>query len=279
MPELPEVETVCRGLDPVMTGQAIVRVELRRAGLRKPFPPNLRQEVEGARILRLSRRAKYILVHLENGYVLVLHLGMSGRVQIEPGSYTPKTHDHVIFYLENGKAIVLNDPRRFGNVLLYRAEALGTAPEFRALGPEPLSNEFSGPYLADRLRGKAVAIKTALMDQRIVVGVGNIYASEALFLAGISPKRRAGTVTGLRAEKLARAIRAVLEKAIRAGGSTLRDHRQADGALGYFQHHFTVYDRAGRACPGCDCDILKTKGIQRIVQGGRSSFYCPRKQK
>lgn len=279
MPELPEVETVCRGLDPVMTGRVIVRIDVRRAGLRKPFPPRLKEDAERVRILRLSRRAKYILIHLANGFVLVIHLGMSGRVQIEPESYTPKTHDHLILHLDNGRVIALNDPRRFGNVLLLRETELGTAPEFRLLGPEPLSNDFNGPYLADRLRGKAVAIKTALMDQRIVVGVGNIYASEALFLAGISPKRRAGTVTGERAEKLAAAIRAVLEKAIRAGGSTLRDHRQANGALGYFQHHFTVYDRAGRACPGCDCDILKTKGIQRIVQGGRSSFYCPRKQK
>lgn len=279
MPELPEVETVCRGLDPVMTGQVIDRVETRREGLRKSFPIGLREKIQGARILRLSRRAKYILIHLDGGLVLVVHLGMSGRVQIEVAGYEPKTHDHLILHLGNGRVIVLHDPRRFGNVLLLAGDDLSLAAEFRSLGPEPLSNEFNGPYLAERLRGKSMAIKTALMDQRIVVGVGNIYASEALFLAGISPKRKAGTVTGARAEKLVAAIRAVLDRAILAGGSTLRDHRQADGALGYFQHQFTVYDRAGRACPGCDCDILKTKGIQRIVQGGRSSFYCPRKQK
>ena len=279
MPELPEVETVCRGLDPVMTGQVIAHVETRREGLRKPFPAALKKTVEGAKVLRLSRRAKYILIHLDNGKVLVIHLGMSGRIQIEDGDYRPKTHDHLILRLGNQRVIVLNDPRRFGIVLLLGEDSLAEAPAFRHLGPEPLSNDFNGPYLAERLRGKAVAVKTALMDQRLVVGVGNIYASEALFLAGISPKRRAGSLSPARAEKLVRAIRTVLEKAIRAGGSTLRDHRQADGSLGYFQHHFAVYDRAGQACPGCDCDILKTKGIQRIVQGGRSSFYCPRKQR
>lgn len=279
MPELPEVETVCRGLDPVLRGQAITRAEIRRAGLRKPFPPHLKETLEKAVISHVARRAKYILVHLKDGKVLVIHLGMSGRVLVEAKNYMPKTHDHLILHLKNNRVIVLNDPRRFGIVLLLDAETMNDDPAFRDLGPEPLSNEFNGPSLAARLKGKKVAIKTALMDQRLVVGVGNIYASEALFLAGISPKRSAHLVKADQAKKLVRAIRKVLEKAIAAGGSTLRDYRRADGELGYFQHHFAVYGRAGKPCPGCTCDIMKTKGIRRIVQGGRSSFYCPVKQK
>ncbi|MGZ9107242.1 MAG: bifunctional DNA-formamidopyrimidine glycosylase/DNA-(apurinic or apyrimidinic site) lyase [Micavibrio sp.] len=279
MPELPEVETVCRGLDPVLRGQGIRQVELRREGLRKPFPPHLKKTLENSVISHVARRAKYILVHLKNGKVLIIHLGMSGRVLVEGKDYQPKTHDHLILHLKNDRVIVLNDPRRFGIVLLLDGDKMNDDPAFQNLGPEPLSNQFSGPALSARLKGKKVAIKTALMDQRVVVGVGNIYAAEALFLAGISPKRSAHLVTGERAEKLAAAIRSVLEKAIAAGGSTLRDHRRVDGELGYFQHHFAVYGRAGKACPGCTCDIMKTKGIRRIVQGGRSTFYCPVKQK
>lgn len=279
MPELPEVETVCRGLDPVLRAQEIVRVELRREGLRKPFPPHLKKTLEKATIAHVARRAKYILIHLRGGQILVIHLGMSGRVLIESKGYAPKTHDHLILHLKNGRIIVLNDPRRFGIVLLLDADKMNEHPAFRQLGPEPLSNEFSGPALAARLKGKKIAIKTALMDQRVVVGVGNIYASEALFLAGISPKRPARLVAGDRAERLVGAICTVLKKAIAAGGSTLRDHRRVDGELGYFQHHFSVYGRAGKACPDCTCDIMKTKGIRRIVQGGRATFYCPVKQK
>lgn len=279
MPELPEVETVCRGLDPVMRGQTILRAEIRRKDLRKPFPRGLKQALEGVRILRISRRAKYILAHLDSGKILVIHLGMSGRVQIEGAGYVPKTHDHFILHLKNRRVIVLNDARRFGVVFLVDENEMEDHPAFAVLGPEPLANDFNGPFLAARLKGKKTAIKTAIMDQSVVVGVGNIYASEALFMAGISPKRVAATVTGERAEKLADAIRRVLRKAIEKGGSTLRDHRRVDGELGYFQHHFAVYDRAGQACPGCECDILKTKGIRRIVQGGRSSFYCTGKQK
>ena len=279
MPELPEVETVCRGLDPVMRGQKILRAEIRRKDLRKPFPPRLKSALEGATIQHVSRRAKYILITLDTGKILVMHLGMSGRVQIEGEGYTPKTHDHFMLHLKNKRVIVLNDARRFGIVLLVDAATMDDHPVFAALGPEPLSNDFSGPYLVERLRGKKVAIKTALMDPRVVVGVGNIYASESLFLAGISPEREAGSISGDRAEKLVQAIRKVLKKAIEKGGSTLKDHRQASGELGYFQHHFTVYDKVGEACPGCSCDIVKTGGIRRIVQGGRSSFYCAEKQK
>lgn len=279
MPELPEVETVCRGLEPVMAGQVIAQVDLHREGLRKPFPPQLKESIEGTKVLHITRRAKYILIHLNNAHVLVIHLGMSGRVQIEDRDYVPKTHDHMILHLKSGRVIVLNDPRRFGIVLLLPEDGLFDDAAFAHLGPEPLSNGFNGPALLARLKGKTIAIKVALMDQQVVVGVGNIYASEALFLSGINPKKAAGRLTAERAEALVAAVRQVLEKAIKAGGSTLRDHRQINGELGYFQHHFTVYDREGLACPGCTCDILKTKGIKRIVQGGRSSFYCPRRQK
>jgi formamidopyrimidine-DNA glycosylase len=204
---------------------------------------------------------------------------MSGRIVFYGPGYRPQTHDHFILHLEDGQCVVLNDPRRFGIVDLVRADALGTHTLFAHLGPEPLGNEFSAPFLESALKNRKTAIKLAIMDQTVVVGVGNIYASEALFLSGINPNRAANKVRGERAEKLVAAIRTVLKRAIKAGGSTLRDHRQANGELGYFQHSFSVYDRAGQACPGCDCDIDSTGGIQKIVQGGRSSFYCPRKQK
>ncbi len=279
MPELPEVETVCRGLDPVMTGQVITGIDTHRTGLRVPFPKALSKSVAGARVLRITRRAKYILAHLDNGFVLVMHLGMSGRMMVEEAGYKPVKHDHMVIHLKDKRMVVFNDARRFGVVDLVEEEALESHTLFRHLGPEPLANAFSGPALAAKLKGKKTSIKVAIMDQRVVVGVGNIYASEALFLAGISPKRLAGQVQGERAEAFVQAIRKVLQKAIKAGGSSLRDYRQADGELGYFQHQFTVYDREGQACPGCTCDIAKTKGILRITQGGRSSFYCPRKQK
>ncbi|MDB5490941.1 MAG: 5-hydroxymethyluracil glycosylase [Micavibrio sp.] len=279
MPELPEVETVCRGLEPVMMGQVITRIDTHRAGLRVPFPEALSENVAGARVLRIARRAKYILIHLNNGMVLVIHLGMSGRMTVEEAGFKPARHDHMVIHLKDKRMVAFNDARRFGVVDLVEEGAMESHALFRHLGPEPLSNEFSGPALAAKLKGKKTSVKVAIMDQRVVVGVGNIYASEALFLSGISPKRLAGQVQGERAEALVRAIRKVLQKAIRAGGSSLRDYRQADGELGYFQHQFTVYNREGQACPGCTCDIAKTKGILRITQGGRSSFYCPRKQK
>lgn len=279
MPELPEVETVCRGLEPALVGQVITGIDTHRSGLRVPFPKNLSKNVAGSKVLRITRRAKYILVHLDNGKILVMHLGMSGRMMIESEGYKTAKHDHMVIHLKRGNMIVFNDPRRFGVVDLIAEEALESHKLFAHLGPEPLSNEFSGPVLAAKLEGRKTAIKVAIMDQQVVVGVGNIYASEALFLSGISPEKLAGQVRGQKADELVQAIRKVLQKAIKAGGSTLKDHRQANGELGYFQHHFTVYDREGQACPGCTCDIAKTGGIQKITQGGRSSFYCPRKQK
>lgn len=278
MPELPEVETVCRGLEPVLLHRRIVRVDVRRKDLRRPFPRGLKGRVESARVTWIARRAKYILIHLDNDFVLVIHLGMSGRIVFQGDGYKPQTHDHFILHLEDGRQVVLNDPRRFGIVDLVRAEALDTHPLFAHLGPEPLGNGFSGPVLAAALKNRKAAIKQVIMDQSVVVGVGNIYASEALFLSGIDPTCPAARIQGKRAEALVAAIRDVLNRAIAAGGSTLRDHRQVSGELGYFQHDFSVYGREGQPCPGCDCDIAKTGGIRKIVQGGRASFYCPRKQ-
>ena len=275
MPELPEVETVCRGLEPVLVGQVIMQADVRRKDLRKPFPKGLKSHLEGAKVTHITRRAKYILIHLDNGYVLVIHLGMSGRVVFQPGDYKPQTHDHFILHMKNGQQVVLNDPRRFGIVDLVSEEALESHQLFAHLGPEPLSNGFSGPVLAAALKGRKTAIKQALMDQRIVVGVGNIYASEALFMARISPLKQAGLVKADQAEALVAAIKKVLQKAIKAGGSTLRDHRQANGELGYFQHSFSVYDCEGQVCGTCGGNRL----IKRIVQGGRSTFYCSGCQK
>jgi formamidopyrimidine-DNA glycosylase len=278
VPELPEVESICRDLMPVLKGQVIESAAVRRRDLRAPFPQGLGAKLAGRRVMQVARRAKYILVHLDSAQILVLHLGMSGRILIQEANYKPQKHDHFILTLMDGKKIVFNDPRRFGIVYLMGDDEIKTHPAFFHLGPEPLSNEFSGPILAAALKGKKTAIKTAIMDQRIVVGVGNIYASESLFMTGIGPARLAGTIRDDEAELLAGAIRAVLDKAIRAGGSTLRDYRRIGGEAGSFQSHFAVYDKEGRSCPGCVCDIGKTGGIRRIAQGGRSTFYCPGKQ-
>jgi formamidopyrimidine-DNA glycosylase len=291
MPELPEVETVRRGLAPVMEGETFVGVQLRRKDLRQPFPVGFAKCLEGARIVRVSRRAKYLIVETEKDgestqdakhWALIWHLGMSGQVRIykegEPAPM-PGKHDHVQFTLSSGAVIVFTDPRRFGLMTLCPLSDVANHPLLKAIGPEPLGNAFNGPALGEGLKGKRVAIKQAIMDGRVVAGVGNIYASEALFRAGISPKRAAYTVQGGRAEKLAGAIKAVLTAAIEAGGSTLRDHRTTDGELGYFQFSFQVYGRAGEPCPGCDCEISRTHGIQRLEQGGRSTYYCPRRQK
>lgn len=277
MPELPEVETVVRGLAQAVTGKRLARLELTRRDLRSAIPPDLAQNLEGRRVERFSRRAKYILMHVEGGGVLIAHLGMSGRmVIVPPGTTKPREkHDHAIFYFEDGTELRLNDARRFG-LLDYAEEGhLAEHPRFRHLGPEPLSNEFNGPALSLLLKGKKTSIKAALLDQHVVVGIGNIYACEALFGAGLSPKRLAGTVQHERAERLATAIRDVLTRAIAAGGSSLRDYVQASGELGYFQHQWAVYGKEGEPCPDCDCG----KGIKRIVQGGRSTFYCAKRQR
>ncbi len=281
MPELPEVETVMRGLTPVMVGATIKTVDQRRADLRIPFPDNMKKRLEGRQVLSLNRRAKYMRIFLDDDNVLVIHLGMSGRMSIiDKGiRYSPQLHDHLILTLDNGVRLVYNDPRRFGMVFMTSAAELEHHRAFSHLGPEPLGNKFSGPILEERLKGKKTGIKQALLDQRVVVGVGNIYACEALFQAGINPAKQAYLVKGDKAEKLAAAIKDVLRRAIKAGGSTLKDYRHADGELGYFQHDFTVYGKEGEACLNCDCNVIKSGGIKRLVQSGRSTFYCARKQK
>jgi formamidopyrimidine-DNA glycosylase len=277
MPELPEVETVRRGLALRLEGRRVRRLRLNRPDLRIPMPADLPERVEGRRVERLGRRAKYILVHLEDGGVVIAHLGMSGRLVLsDAGSAAPPDpHDHVVFTLEDGTELRFNDARRFGMLDYADEKDLERHKFFMHLGPEPLGNAFNGPALAAKLEGKATPLKAALLDQRVVAGLGNIYVSESLFYAGLSPRRLAGTVAGPRAERLAQAIRDVLERAIAAGGSSLRDYVQASGELGYFQHQWAVYGKEGERCPGCDC----RQGIKRIVQSGRSTFYCGKRQR
>jgi len=288
MPELPEVETVRCGLAPIIEGAVIDKVELRRPDLRAPFPPRFARRLTGRTVVALGRRAKYLLADLDDGNVLVIHLGMSGSLRIEsegaaalPGMFyhtraERRTHDHVVFHLSSGPRIIFNDPRRFGLMDLVRRRELDDTKHFRRLGIEPLGNEFDGAALARLFAGRSAPLKSALMDQRLIAGLGNIYVCEALWRAHLSPERPAGAIvtkTGqpkAAAERLAIAIREVLLDAIAAGGSSLRDHRRIDGELGDFQHDFAVYDREGQPC--------RTKGcrgtIGRKVQSGRSTFYC-----
>lgn len=277
MPELPEVETVRAGLLPAMEGQVIARADVNRADLRWPFPPDMAARLTGARVLALRRRSKYILADLDRGETLLIHLGMSGRMLVSGvmiGDYVhahpaPQKHDHVVLHMEGGAKVTFNDPRRFGAMDLMATIGAEAHPLLAGLGPEPLGNSFDGPYLAAKLAGRKTPIKSALLDQRIVAGLGNIYVCEVLHRARIAPERLAGEVKD--AAALVPIIRDVLGEAIAAGGSSLRDYRQADGELGYFQHAFAVYGREGEPCltPACGAEIL------RIVQSGRSSFYCP----
>jgi formamidopyrimidine-DNA glycosylase len=284
MPELPEVETVRRALQADLEGDVIKTVTAHREGLRVPFPKDLAERLRGRRIDSVARRAKYIVIDMQGGPkghdVFVLHLGMSGRIRIHPrGAHEkPGKHDHLVIVTEKGMQMVFNDPRRFGMAILLRAGEMETHPAFKDLGPEPLGNGFSGPVLARALKGRKTAIKLALLDQHVVAGVGNIYDCEALFHAGISPLRQALSLNGGEAEKLAASIKKVLRGAIAAGGSSLRDYRHTNGETGTFQQKLAVYGREGKACPGCTCDVARTGGVLRISQGGRSTFYCPRKQ-
>jgi formamidopyrimidine-DNA glycosylase len=290
MPELPEVETVRRGLEPTLAGGRFARVECRRPDLRFPLPERFAERLTGETVLTLGRRAKYLIARLSGGDVLVMHLGMSGRFTIakkagtrtRPGEFThdngaDPAHDHVVLHMAGGATVIYNDPRRFGFMLLVPAAELDAHPMFRDLGPEPLGNELSAAGLAARAAGRKADLKAFLMDQRTVAGLGNIYVCEALHQAGLSPRRAAGALArrggqpNERTERLVGSIRRVLEQAIAAGGSTLRDYRAADGALGYFQHAFRVYGREGEACQAAGC----TGRIRRIVQAGRSTFYCP----
>jgi formamidopyrimidine-DNA glycosylase len=283
MPELPEVETVRRGLAPVLDGARLARVEARRADLRFPFPEGFVQRLTGARIGTMSRRAKYLLAPLDRGDVLVMHLGMSGRFEIASAKgkqrpaefvYAPSAdekHAHVVFHTEHGETVTYFDPRRFGYMDLIAADALEQHPWFKGLGPEPLGPDFDAAHLKAEFEGRRQSIKATLLDQRVVAGLGNIYVCEALHRAGISPERPAGELKPKALAALTREIHTTLEEAIEAGGSTLRDYAAADGALGYFQHRFKAYGREGAPClkPGCNGTVA------RIVQGGRSTFFCP----
>lgn len=281
MPELPEVETVRRGLIPVMEGQVIARAQVNRPDLRRPLPERMAERLTGATVLRLRRRSKYILADLSTGETLLVHLGMSGRMLVsgaQLGQFhhdhpAPARHDHVVLDMAGGARITFNDARRFGAMDMMATESEEAHPQLASLGPEPLGNAFSGAYLAQRLQGRMTPIKAALLDQTVVAGLGNIYVAEALHRARISPRRLAGNVGPVRAARLVPVIREVLAEAIEAGGSSLRDYRQADGELGYFQHTFRVYDREGQPCPVCATPIT------RIVQSGRSSYFCPRCQR
>lgn len=276
MPELPEVETVRRGLSPAMEGQRIDQLEVNRADLRFPFPDQFKARVEGTTITRMGRRAKFLVTELSSGEALIMHLGMSGRFTVnsaataefhhDPG--TNPAHDHVIFHMSSGATVTYNDPRRFGFMELWPIEDLSNYPRIKHLGPEPLSNHFNAAYLDEVLRGKAAPIKSVLLDQAVIAGLGNIYVCEALFRSGISPRRKAMSVVGKRAERLAPAINEVIAEAIAAGGSSISDFASASGELGYFQKQFDVYDREGEACKTCGATV------QRIVQSGRSTCFC-----
>ena len=291
MPELPEVETVRLGLLPALEGRTILEAQIRRADLRKPFPPRFAERLTGRKVLRLLRRAKYLLAELDSLETLVIHLGMSGRMRVYSGGKTRKLgqyvydaapqdagqgkHDHVMFETDAPARIVFNDHRRFGLMTLIATDRIAEDKLFKGMGIEPLSAEFNAAHLAAALAGKKTPIKSALLDQRVVAGLGNIYVCEALFMSGISPKRLAGSLTQERIAKLVKAIKAVLKDAIAAGGSSLRDHAQATGDPGNFQHRFLVYGREGKPCKNKGCRGT----VKRIVQAGRSSFYCPACQK
>ena len=265
-----------RGLAARLDGRCLAEVEVRRPDLRWPLPERMAARLTGRRILGLRRRAKYILVDLDDGTSWMIHLGMSGRMLISEGPKPPlEAHDHVVFRTDDGTWVKFNDARRFGMMDLWPTAEVERHKLLKGIGPEPLGNAFSGPALESALAGKYTPIKAALLDQKVVAGVGNIYACEALHRSGISPRRLALNVWGSRAERLAEAVKTVLTEAIAAGGSSLRDHRQVSGELGYFQHTFRVYDREGEGCPTPDCG----GSVKRLVQAGRSSFYCPRCQR
>jgi len=270
MPELPEVETTVRGLATVLAGDRLVRVAVNRPDLRRPFPPDLVQAMTGARVVALGRRAKYGLIQTDRGQTMVFHLGMSGRWRIDPAARD--RHDHLVLETARGHVLVLNDARRFGSVDLVDTAALGTFAPFAAMGPEPLGPDLTAAHLARAFAGRFAAIKLLLLDQHVVAGLGNIYVCEALHRARIHPAREAGKVSRAALARLVPQIRAVLDEAIAAGGSTLRDYARPDGELGYFAKDWRVYGREGEPC-GCGGEV------QRVVQGGRSSFFCPKCQK
>jgi formamidopyrimidine-DNA glycosylase len=297
MPELPEVETVRRGLQPVMEGSRFDKIEIRRGDLRWPLPKDFAARLQGQTITGIGRRAKYLLVDLSSNDVLLMHLGMSGSFNVfggktphakgeSPGNYYHErsqhiAHDHVVFHMSSDAVVTFNDPRRFGSMKIVRRDQLDAEPLLNRLGPEPLGNEFDAAMLARACKGKKTSLKAALSDQRVVAGLGNIYVCEALHRARLSPRRMASTIAARsgapndRAQRLVEGIKTVLRQAIEDGGSTLRNHRLTDGELGMFQHHFRVYDREGKKCRTAGCGGT----VKRIVQSGRSTFYCSTCQK
>jgi len=294
MPELPEVETVRRGLQPAMEGSKILKAEARRKDLRFAFQKDFVARLEGQTVTGLGRRAKYLLADLASGDVLLMHLGMSGSFRVvkgkeenAPGKFhhprgEDRAHDHVVFHMSSGAAVVFNDPRRFGYMKIIARKDLDDEPLLRGLGPEPLGNEFDAALLAQSCANKKTSLKTALLDQRVVAGLGNIYVCEALFRAHLSPRRLAATLATKKtaeptdhAQRLVNAIHTVLNQAIKAGGSSISDHRLTSGELGYFQHSFRVYDREGETCQTASCGGI----VRRFVQNGRSTFWCPKCQK
>ncbi|MDR3533277.1 MAG: bifunctional DNA-formamidopyrimidine glycosylase/DNA-(apurinic or apyrimidinic site) lyase [Rhodopila sp.] len=279
MPELPEVETVMRGLQARLEGRVLRRAVARRPDLRWPLPPNLVERLTGARVTSFRRRAKYILMRLDNGWSVLLHLGMSGRMLLEPiGRNELTPHEHLELETDDGWRVGFVDPRRFGSIDLIDTAKEDSHRLLAGLGPEPLDDAFSVPVLDAALKGKKTPIKAALLDQKVVAGLGNIYVCEALFRAGISPQRQADSIPGTRAKRLVPAIKETLREAIAAGGSSLRDYVQTNGELGYFQHAWKVYGREGEPCPACP-GLPACDGVRRIVQSGRSTFYCPRTQR
>jgi formamidopyrimidine-DNA glycosylase len=271
MPELPEVETTVRGLEPILLGRRIASIDLRRGDLRRPFPPDLRQRLTGAMVTGLGRRAKYGLIETDRDDTLVFHLGMSGHWRIDPAALG--AHDHVVIATDEGRRLALNDARRFGTLDILATADLATTPPFAGMGPEPLGEEFDGAALERALAGRAAPVKALLLDQRIVAGLGNIYVCDALNLAGIAPGRAGGRIGRARLDRLAAAIREVLTAAIAAGGSSLRDYVRPDGELGYFSKEWRVYGREGLACPRC------AAAIRRRADSGRSTFFCPKCQR
>ncbi|MEQ8734122.1 MAG: bifunctional DNA-formamidopyrimidine glycosylase/DNA-(apurinic or apyrimidinic site) lyase [Rhodospirillaceae bacterium] len=278
MPELPEVETTCRGLANVFDGRRLTAVQVRRPNMRIPFPKNLAQSLTGRRIEQVTRQAKYICIYLDDGTVALAHLGMSGRMTITDPSAVPGRHDHVVFDTDDGVRVFFNDPRRFGLLTLTTAATLLQHKLLARLGPDPLTDAFTPDVLSAALKGKGTTIKAALLDQRVVAGLGNIYVCEALFRAGISPRRKASSVAGKRTQRLVPLIKDVLTEAIAAGGSTLRDYAQPSGELGYFKFSWNVYGREGEQCK-CDPDGKDGITVKRIVQAGRSTFFCSRCQR
>lgn len=280
MPELPEVETVKRGIENRLLNQTVQAVDIRRPNIRFTIPPQLSHTVNGATLMHVERRSKYLLLHFSNHFVVLIHLGMSGQIIITPKTeaFPPQKHDHVVFTFDDF-IMTYRDPRRFGIIDLLHEDQKTTHALLKDIGPEPFSNHFHHDYFYAAIKTRKSPIKTLLLNQNIVAGIGNIYASEALFRAGISPLRLGHKITKAEALRLLVCIQETLQDAINAGGSTLKDYIQTDGQLGYFQHSFKVYGRAGEACPDCTCSLTKTGGIQKITQSGRSTFYCASKQK